>query len=255
LVAPVREDPTLTGSFTRFRARPGAAALDRYLNYHPLQLGPLLRHLCIDIDATQIEERGMYTLCCFGAGRVPPVGLCVYQATLVRALVATQPAFRWVDVGVPALLAAEGHSHFAYVPQAGIHHGRSVTFRSLIARHRRDATKTYLPRVEERTFRYVEFSSPRSVLHLARWVIRVNLLLPPLLTALRESWRWRDAACLYGFPLAVLETDGVLLTFLRHPQGRALARRGLATVGRALLDRRMGGAGRWRAAAGRWRRR
>lgn len=235
LVAPLRDDPTLVGSFTRFRARSGAAALERYVNYHPLQLGPLLRHLCIDIDATRLDEREAYTLCCFGAGRVPPVGLCLYRATILRALVVNRPAFRWVDVGVPALLSADGHGHFAYAPHAGIHHGRSVTFRSLITRHRRDATKTYLPRVDEREFRYVEFSSPRSVLHLARWVIRVNLLLPPLLTALRESWRRRDVACLYGFPLAVVETDGVLLTFLCHPQGRVLARRGLAAVGRTLV--------------------
>ncbi len=234
MVAPLRDDPALVASFTRFLPRPDAPALDRYLNYHPLQLGPLLRHLCVDITATCLEARGAYTVCCFGGGRVPPVGLCLYRVAPVRALIAGTPDFRWVDVGVPALLAEAGHGHLAYVPQAGLYHGRGSTLRLLVARQRRDATTTYLPRAGQREFRYVEFSSPRAVLRLIRWVLWVNLLVPPTVEALLESWRRHDAACLYGGPLAVLETDGVLLTFLRHPQGRALARRGLAAVGGAL---------------------
>ena len=238
MVAPLRDDPTLVASFTRFLPRPGAPALDRYLNYHPLQLGPLLRHLCVDIASTGLEVRGAYTLCCFGGGRVPPVGLCLYRVAPVRALIAGVSDFRWIDVGIPARLAEAGHGHLAYVPQAGLHHGRRATLRSLVARQRRDATTTYLPRAGQREFRYVEFSSPRAVLGLVRWVLRVNLLAPPVVEALLESWRRRDAACLYGGLLAVLETDGVLLAFLRHPQGRALARRGIAAVGAALIGGR-----------------
>ncbi len=243
LVTPMKEDATLVSAFTRFVTRPGAAPLERCLGYHPLQLGPLLRRLCVDIDATRLHERVAYTVCCFGGGRVPPVGLCLYRLEVVRAIVASRPGFRWVDVGMPALLAEAEHGHVAYVPQAGIYHGRHVTLRSLVARQRRDATTTYLPRATEREFRYVEFSSARSVLDLAHWVVSVNLLLPPLWTALKESWRQQDLACLYGFPLALAETNGVAATFLRRPEGRALARRGLTTLGRTILNGRYREAG------------
>jgi len=232
MIRPLREDPTLVASFTRFVARPGAPALERYLNQHPLQLGPLLRALCVDIAETRHAERAGYAICCFAGGRVPPVGLCLYRIDTLRALVADSPGFRWIDVAVPALLARAGHAHVAYVPEAGMHHGRPATLRTLVARQRRDLTRTYLPQVDRREFRYVDFSSPRSILPLLGWVVRVNLLLPPLVSCVREGWRRRDPAALYGFPLAVLETDAVALAFVRHPMGRALLRRGL----RALLQ-------------------
>jgi len=233
MIHPLREDPTLVASFTRFVARPGAPALDRYLNQHPLQLGPLLRALCVDIADTRYAERTGYALCCFAGGRVPPVGLCLYRIDALRALVVSGPGFRWIDVAVPALLARAGHAHVAYVPAAGLHHGRSATLRTLVARQRRDLTRTYLPQVDRREFRYVDFSSPRSVLPLLGWVARVNLLLPPLVASVRESWRRRDLAALYGFPLAVLETDAIAIAFVRHPTGRALLRRGLRAILRA----------------------
>lgn len=235
LVTPLRDDATLVSTFTRFVTRPDATPLERCLGYHPLQLGPLLSRLCVDIDATRLHERVAYTVCCFGGGRVPPVGLGLYRVEAVRAVVAARPGSRWVDVGIPALLAEAGHGHVGYVPRAGIHHGRRVTMRSLVGRQRRDVTTTYLPRAREREFRYVEFSSARSVLDLVRWVVSVDLLLPPLWTALKESWRHKDLACLYGFPLALVETNSVVVTFLRRPEGRALARRGLTTLGRTLL--------------------
>ena len=236
MIRPFREDPTLVASFTRFVARPGAPALDRYLNQHPLQLGPLLRALCVDIAETRHAERAGYSICCFAGDRVPPVGLCLYRIDALRALVAGARGFRWIDVAVPALLARAGHAHVAYVPEAGIHHGRRATLRTLIARQQRDLTRTYLPHVDRRAFRYVDFSSPRSVLPLLGWVVRVNLLLPPLVSSVRESWRRRDPAALYGFPLAVLETDAVALAFVRHPTGRALLWRGLRALLRARVD-------------------
>ena len=228
LIAPLRDDPTLVASFTRFVARPHAPALERYLNYHPLQLGPLLRALCVDLAETCWVERGTYTVCCFGGGRVPPIGLCLYRIGPLRAVAAAMPA--WIDVAPAVLLARAGLAHVAYVAQAGIYHGRRVTLRTHLRQQRRNVTRIYLPTVDRREFRYVDFSSPRSVLPLLGWVLRVNLLLPPLLTALRESWRQRDAACLYGFPLAVFETDGVAIEFLRSARGRALLTQGLRAI-------------------------
>lgn len=234
MVHPLRDDATLSATFTRFVARPRASALDRYLNYHPLQLSPLLRELCVDIGETLWAERAAYTACCFSGGRVPPVGLCLYRIEALRAVAAGTPAFRWVDVGVPALLAKAGHAHFAYVPDAGIHHGRSATLHTLVSRQQRNVAQVYFPTVDTREFRYIEFSSARAVMRLLLWAVRVNLLLPPLLAALRDSRRRHDVAGLYGFPLAVLETNGVALTFVRHPRGRALLRQGLVTILRAL---------------------
>jgi len=238
LVAPLRDNPTLSASFTRFVAWPGASALERYLNYHPLQLGPLLRALCVDLADTVHERRATYTVCCFGGGRVPPVGLCLYRRAAVRAVVARAPVFRWVDVAMPALLAQAGHGHVAYVPDAGVYHGRPVTLRTRLRQQRRDVVTTYLPWLDTREFRYVEFSSAPGVWRLLGWVLRVHALFPLLLTALRESWRRRDIACLYGVPLAVLETDMVAWLFLRHPRGRALLRQGLSTLLGTALNRR-----------------
>jgi peptidoglycan/xylan/chitin deacetylase (PgdA/CDA1 family) len=238
LVGPLRDDPTLSASFTRFVAWPGAAALERYLNYHPLQLGPLLRALCVDLAATVHERRATHTVCCFGGGRVPPVGLCLYRLTALRAVVAHLPAFRWVDVALPALLAQAGHGHVAYVPGAGIYHGRPVTLRTRLRQQRRDVVTTYLPWLDTREFRYVEFSSAREVWRLLGWVLQVHTVVPLLLTALREGWRRQDMACLYGVPLAVLETDMVAWHFLRHPRGRVLLRQGLGTLLGAALNQR-----------------
>jgi glycosyltransferase involved in cell wall biosynthesis/peptidoglycan/xylan/chitin deacetylase (PgdA/CDA1 family) len=236
MVGPLRDDPTLVASFTRFVARPHASPLERYLNYHPLQLGPLLRELCVEIGETLWLDRATYAVCCFSGGRVPPIGLCLYRVECLRAI-AGQPGFRWIDIAIPVLLAQAGHAHFAYVPHAGIYHGRpAATLRSLVARQQRNVVHVYFPTFDTRAYRYVEFSSPREVTRLLRWVVGVNLLLLPLFVALRDSWRWRDLANLYGFPLAVLEANAVALEFLRHERGRALLRQGLGTVGRAAIS-------------------
>jgi glycosyltransferase involved in cell wall biosynthesis len=227
MALPLRDDATVVASYTRFVARARARPIDRYLNYHPLQLGPLLDELCVDIEDTKVAARPGYSLCCFSAGRVPPVGLCLYRLDVLRRVAHEKPAFQWIDVGVPEMLTKAGYAHFAYVPSAGIHHGRPASLGTLIAKQRRNVAQVYFPSVDTRDFRYVEFSSSRAVLRLLWWVVKVNLILPLFAQAVRDSWRRRDVACLYRLPHAVLETNAVAIEFLRSAKGRALLMNGV----------------------------
>lgn len=227
LLFPLMDDPNIAGSFTRFVPYADDPPLNRYLSYHELQLDPMLEYLCPRLSDIVTEDRDQYCVCDFQPHKSPPVGICLYRMHLLRPIIEQVEGFVWVDIAIPILLSRHGHSLFAYVPDAGVHHLTVKHMGDMYKKKRRDANNTYLPAVGNREFTYVDYDSSPDVLRLAWWVVYANLVVPGLCRGLYKSIKYRDWACLYELPTTTLLTDYIIWLFLRNRQGRRLLARAL----------------------------
>ena len=221
LVKPLLDDPEIVGSFTRFIPEKSDPAINRYLSYHEFSLDPLLQFLYPPLKNSIKEKRDGYDLCVFEAGKIPPVGICLYRSRILREVIKPYENYVWGDVDIPHILAKAGYHKFAYVEKAGMYHLLAKELREFLAKKKRNVTTIFLPVSGSRVVSYIDFSNPKDVFRIAMWVIYANTLVFPLIAAMRKILKYKDLACFYEFLTTPLATDYVIYLFLKDPKGRA----------------------------------
>lgn len=217
LVEPLCDDTILAGAFPRFAARRDAAAMERYLHYHPLELDPVLEFFCESIEGVTIERREKWRVCDFERRRVPPVGICLYRRELL--LKALEGRERFMDIDVPVLVAKAGRPRFAYVEKARIYHHNVASLGDLVRKRLRNLHQVFLPSQGSREFRYL----PHGIAGLLKAALLVLLANTPFYFVVRgivKSVKHKDAACMCEPLAACALADALLVGMLRDARGR-----------------------------------
>jgi glycosyltransferase involved in cell wall biosynthesis len=231
LIRPFQEEAALVGSFSRFLVDREDPPFNRCLSYHPLQQDPLVRFMSTQIEDTIIASRDGYELCRFEAGLAPVLGMVMFRTELLHRLLRDWgPSWEWSDVDFVVECARRGLNPYAYVETAGILHHSYLSPRVFFEKRRRDVRGSYLGTVDNREASYIDWRSRHDILRVLWWVVRVNLVLPGTLRAVRRAIQARDAALLYEVFLETVGTDYVLLQFVRDQRGRALVGRAVAAL-------------------------
>jgi len=220
VVRPLIEDESLVGSFPRFIPKRTDFAIGRFLRYHPLELDPVLRFFCTEIEDTVVDDKGSYKICEFYERKTPPVGIGVYRREPLIKMIGGMKKF--MDVDVPVILSEMGFNRFAYVPSCGIFHTNVRSLRDLIQRRLRNINKIYLPSVETRKFRYFDLRNKRDIIKIIFWVICAFSFVPLLLKGTYNTIKNKDFACMYEPIVAMALTATIIYGFLRAKKGRKM---------------------------------
>jgi glycosyltransferase involved in cell wall biosynthesis len=225
LVKPLVIDSQIVGSFPRFIPNPKEPAIGRYLRYHPLELDPFLQFFCTKIEDTVIAVRDDFQVCRFRPPRIPPIGICLYRrGVLIDVL---KDVEKFMDVDVPVILSKRGYDKFAYVPSAGFYHVNMRGLKDLVQRRLRQITKTYLPNIESREFRYFDHTNKKDIFKLIVWIIYSHLFIPLLIKGVYKSLKNWDFACMYEPIIAMASTDATLYAFLANKRGREIVKKSI----------------------------
>lgn len=218
ITKPMMNDPQITGAFPRFAPKKTDCAIGRYLRYHPLELDPVLRFFCTEINETIVAQRDNYSLCQFNPPRIPPIGICVYRRKQLLCAIGHHEKF--MDIDVPVILAKLGYNRFAYVRKCLIYHVNVGTLKELVTRRLRNVNSVFLPSLSQREFIYFTGSNWERVARVILLVLYTNLLFPALLAGIMKSVTYRDYALLYEPIVALVLTDVIIYGFLRSSEGR-----------------------------------
>lgn len=221
MVFPFLDDPSITASFTRFLPKKSDPPLNRYLAYHDLMLDPVLRFFCPSVQSTVVENKRGYRVCIFEPRKIPPAGVQLYRMDVLRQVL-NENDVKWLDVEVPLRLVKHGYRKFAYVEDAGIYHLTVKKFRDLVWKKRWMVTKSFLPNLQSREYRYLDFGNKRIILKLFGWVFYANLFLPAFVKGATQSIWNRDLACMYHPVVTMFLTDFYIYHFLKSKEGRGL---------------------------------
>lgn len=223
MVFPLREDPSIAGSFTRFLPKKGDPPLNRYLAYHKLMLDPVMRHFCPSIESTVVESRCGYQICAFKPWKTPPAGVQLYRLDVLKRVVSDDD-YRWWDIDIPVRLAKRGYNKFAYVEAAGLYHLTVKGIRDLMAKKKWMINESFLPHIQKREYQYINFSNRKNIFKLLAWVLYANSLFPAFIKGFVQSIENKDLACMYDPLITAFLTDYYLYGFLRSDKGRNFLR-------------------------------
>lgn len=220
MVKPLEENPEIAASFTRYYDSPRSTPLEKYLNLHPTQCGPVYEFFSPSIEETVVAENKDYRLCYYRKELIPPTGTCLHRRETLLPLVKKWKKFMELDFLV--VLVEHDFHRFAYVPGVGIYHRHVVGLADLVRKRLRNVNKVYLPNVEKRKYRWFDLKKPRDVFKIVFWIGYVHLFFPALIRGIFRSLKHRTWVGLYEPLEALILTDSIILGFLANPKGRRL---------------------------------
>ena len=226
MLAPLHDDPHVSGAFTRQVARRTDPPINRYLSFDPLQRDPVYRWFTCAIEDVVLQWQNGYALCRYQLGKIPPAGLCLFRrSALDRAGINGTTPFMDLDNLVE--LVEAGCDRFAYVPAAGHYHRHASSLLELIQKRLRNLRHIYLPHVTDRRYRWFDTTKRSDLFKIGALIVYAHLVIPGGLAGIAQAIRHRDWAGLYEPIVLLALTDAILLGMLAHPEGRRLTWRGL----------------------------
>lgn len=215
LVKPLLDDASIVGAFGRPVPSPTDTPLNRFLSYDPLQRDPVFEYFSPSIKSSVVVKRKGYFFCKFTLDRVPTAGRCLYwKKKLLKTPIAKAEKFMELDNLV--ILIKSGFTKFAYVPHAKEYHRHIQGIRSLIRKRLRNINKNYIPNLETRQYRWINFNNPSDLLKIMYWLVYAHVIIPSIIKGAYKTAKYRDWYCLVYEPvLAFLLTDVIMFGFLR----------------------------------------
>lgn len=212
MLKPLLEDESIIGSFTRYYNNSDSPAIERYLNFDPLQRDGIYQYFSPSIEQTITEKKTEYFICEYVEGKIPPAGLCLYQRKKLLKLVSDFKMFLELDFLV--LLVRKGLNRFAYVPTAGLYHHHASSLKQLIYKRKYNLTQVYFIHMTNKLYTWFDLNDLRDLLKIAMWIIYANLIIPSLILGIYKSIKYRDWAGLYEPLVNLLVTDTIIFGFL-----------------------------------------
>ncbi len=219
MVKPLVENEQIIGSFTRYYSKKETPAIERYLNFDPLQRDSIYQHFSPSVESVIIDNKDDYSICEYKIDKIPPAGLCLYRRKPLLNLDQHYDMFLELDFLV--LLVKNGFTKFAYVPTAGLYHQHVSNLLGLLKKRKYNLQKVYLAR-QQRLYKWFDVHSLTGKLKIIAWIIYANLFLPSLLVGIYKSLKYGDFAGLYEPLVNLLVTDQIVSNFLLDTRGRKL---------------------------------
>ncbi len=231
LVAPLVQNPTITGSLTREYAIDGlpkeSSSFLRYLSYDNTQRDPVLKFFSTDIEETIVDDKETYFLCRFEPHKVPPSGRIMYRRKLLLSTsIKNDVAF--YDLDSLQIMVEEGHQFYAFVPDAKIRHYHASNFVHFIKKRLRNLEGNFFSTLERKRFVWFRTDNSQDLLKIVYWIIYANLFVPELIKSIYLSVRHRDSAYLWEPITALVLTDLLVIKSMTNPTGIRMIRKMLS---------------------------
>lgn len=228
IIIPFSENKIISGALPRFAPKPSHPAVARFLRYHPLELDPVLQFFSTQIEDTVVWKGDRYQICRYEPKKLPPAGLCMFRRRHLEKCLGRRRHF--MDVEVPAILAANGYNLFAYIPSCKIYHNSGMSIRELLWKSRRSIDRTYLPNIKHRLFTYFDLDKPSDIMKIISWIIYANTFFPETIRGIMDLIKYRDWACLYRPLAALVLTNYIVYLFVRNKMGRKILRETIRNI-------------------------
>lgn len=219
MIRPLNENKDIIGSFTRYYSKKETPAIERYLNFDPLQRDSIYQYFSPSIESTMKEKQGNYVICEYNLNKIPPAGLCLYRREKLLDLVKNYQMFLELDFLV--LLVKHGCTNFAYVPSSGLYHHHVKSFMQLLKKRNYNLKKVYLAR-QERLYKWFNLSSFIGKIKILSWIVYANLIIPSIVVGIYKSLKYKDIAGMYEPLVNFFLTNQLALNFLLDNKGRKL---------------------------------
>ncbi len=219
MLKPLNEDKTINGSITKFLQHPEYSLTTRYLTYQELQLDPVFEFFSPRIKDAIIENKEDYNVCLYNPNKVPAEGKYLFRMDVLKnSAIAKKEKF--MDVDNMVVLVKEGHTKYAFVPEAGRYHFTARNLRDIMRKKIRNINKNYLIDPKARHYRWFDLTKPKDVLKIAIWLLYAETLILPTLRGVYKSIKHKDFVCMLE-PIAVFTlTNTIIYGFIANKFGR-----------------------------------
>ncbi len=220
MVEPLLADESVIASFTKYSSFSSDSPLNKYITLDYLQRDPLFIWLTPSLEQVVVEKIKTWKICNYTINRMLPTGLCMYRKKSLVEIIGQRHKF--VELDVIVLLVKHGHSRFAYVPNAKMHHPFITSLSELAFKRSRNLHTMYFNQPDAREWTWIDWSDPFQLLKLFIWVIYANSFVLPTIVGLMKSIYYKTWVGLYEPVFVWLTTNLILITFLTTQEGRKM---------------------------------
>lgn len=229
MIAPLLEDTSLGGSFTRYYPGKDPSWINRYLSYHPVQEDPIYEYFSPPIEKFIVKKIRDYYICDYSSKEIPPTTLMFYRMKhLKKSLLWNDERFSDHETLMGVIEA--GFTKFAYVPNAGLYHKHVTSLLHLIQKRIRNLKAHYLKTDSKYKYKWFDVTSPQGILKIITWIIYANLFIPATIRGLFRALKHRDIVFLAEPLITIAVTDAILFQFFAMKEGRQFIFRSLKTL-------------------------
>ena len=218
MMRPLLSDKSIVASFTRYESFSSDSPLNKYITLDFLQRDPLFKWLTPSLKQVIVEHNKTWKVCEYTLKKMLPTGLCIYRIAPLKKV--TNKRFRFVELDILVLLIKQGHSRFAYVPDARMHHPFIRSLSELAFKRSRNLHKMYFNQPDTREWTWIDWHSPAQFMKLIIWVIYANTIIFPTIVGVGISLYYKTWVGLYEPIFVWLTTNLILFTFLTTSEGR-----------------------------------
>lgn len=229
MLRPLLDDPTMTGSFTRYYPNKKQSWISRFLSYDPALLDPVYEFFSPPLEKLIIKKKTDYFVCDYSSKKIPPFTMMLYRLRFLKK----NPLWnneRFYDHETVMAMINSGYTKFAYVPAAGLYHDHADNLLHLIKKRIRNLKGHYLVADSPYKYRWFDTSSWEGVFKILFWIIYANLFVPEAIRGIMKAIKFHDPVFLAQPVITITLTDVLLFNFLTLPQGRTFIKKSFGWI-------------------------
>ncbi len=226
MIAPLLDDTSLSGSFTRYYPGKDPSWVNRFISYDPAQRDPVYEYFSPPIERFFVKKINDYYICDYSSKNIPPTTLMFYRMEYLRKSPLWKDE-RFSDHETLMSLIEIGFAKFAYVPSAGLYHKHAKSLRHLIYKRLRNLKNHYLKTDSKYKYKWFDTTSISGIFKITVWIIYANLFIPATIRGIIRTIKHKDIVFLAEPIITIAVTDAILFQFFAMKEGRKFIFRSL----------------------------
>ncbi len=220
---PLKEDPTIVGSYVKYVSKEGDSFLSKFVTLDPIQRDPLFRFLTPGPEKMVIEKRVGYWVCQNTKKRIVINGFPIYRRKQLLQL-KLEKRHKFMELDTIAIFARNGYTRYAYTPDLGLHHPFLKDLPMLIRKRARNLREQFFNQPNERVFTWIDFTDKKDIMKIVLWIIYANTLVLPAILGVWRAIKFKSFIALYEPIFVWITTNLIIYVFLTEKEGRKLLR-------------------------------
>lgn len=226
MVAPLMDNPQISGVVTRNYARRSAPSLERYFAMDPIHRDPIYEMFSPSIESTIVAQKNGYSLCKYSLDRIPPAARNMYRISDLKPLIKNDEKF--MELEILTRFVKKGHVYFGYISTPGKYHHHAKNLLQLLKKRKRNVQKVYLPTVAKREYTWFNLRNPKDVIKILLLIAYANTFVVSFLRGIYKSVKNKDIAGMWEPIIAFVVTDTIILSFLSSKKGLSFIKNALS---------------------------
>lgn len=221
LLQPLLDDPSIVGSWPKYKALQSDTLLNKFITVNPLQLDPIFSFLTASYESCVVAKKRGYDVLEYTKDRMLPSGFCLYRRKQLLAS-SIMKIKRFMENDNVVLLLQDGLSKYAVPIAISFHHPTLTSLAHLWRKRVRNINTMYFNQPDKRYWTWINWRNPAELLKLVAWILYSYTLIPSILVGLWKCVKYHDVFGLYELPVNLTTTTAAIFGFIRNTEGRTL---------------------------------